>query len=123
MTDNNSKKKMVELEISNDGKKVTYNGRLLGLITEKEYAALIEKSELRNKITNVATTKISDFGAINNVTLSRLAMVVKNRDGSDIINKTLFITEPLNYICQIDYDCQSICFHGNKGSYISVKEV
>lgn len=123
MTDNNSKKRMIGLEINNNGRKVTYNGRLLGLITANEYAALIEKAELRNKITNVATTKISDFGAISNVSNSRLAMVVKNRDGADIINRTLFITEPLSYICEIDYNRKSMSFHGSKGSYITVEEV
>jgi hypothetical protein len=123
MTDNATKKKYVEVGVYNTGEDITYEGRLLGLINDKEYAAIIEKSDIRNKLLCVATTPVKDIGTIDNIAGFRLALAVKKRGVENVINRTLFITEPLEYASAYDLVENEVSFVGSEGSYITVKEV
>ncbi len=97
MTDTN-KKKQVELQVFGTGVEVTYTGRLLGLLTFKEYDAIFVKPELKNKIITVETTPLKAIGEMDDIDGLRIAMTVKKRNDEIIQNKLLFISEPLEHV-------------------------
>ena len=91
-------KKQIELQVFKAEDSTTYKGRLLGLLSPEEYAALCERAELKDKILTVATAELSEVGKIDKIDDLRLVMTVKERDGLPVSDRLLFITEPLEYI-------------------------
>lgn len=114
-------KKYVELEVYGQSEQLKIVGRLLGLLTAKEYAGVIKKPELRSKLFTVASTKIGEIGELVDVEGMRLALVVKKKDEEVVFKKTLFFTEQLDLISHVVSD-QDITFVGKDGSYILLTE-
>lgn len=81
-----------------DKKKVSFEGRCLGLISPDEFAALTTDTDLRRKLLTVATTDLADIAAVDNVDGLRLAVAVTKRDGKTIIGKKLLLTDAFEYI-------------------------
>ena len=92
------KKKNIELQVFGEGTETTYIGRLLGLLSPKEYDALFVKPELKNKITTVETTPLNVIGEMEKVDGFRIAMTVKKRNDEVIPGKLVFISEPLEHV-------------------------
>lgn len=116
------KKKQLELQIFGKDTEVTYKGRLLGLLTSEEYAGIVEKPELRNKIMTVSTTSLKSISDLDNVEGFRIALAVKQRDDVDIFRKILLVTEPLEHLSSFISN-RDVTFVGVDGSYLIATEV
>jgi hypothetical protein len=92
-------KKQVELQIYGLGMEIKYMGRLLGLLSPEEYAAIFVKPELKNKMTTVETTSLNAIGEMESIDGFRLVLSVKKRDDELVSpQKLLFISEPLDHV-------------------------
>jgi len=117
---NTLKKKQIELQIfgQGNGNGTVYTGRLLGLLSPKEYNAIFIKPELRNKITTVETTALLDIGNMEDIEGLRLAMVVKKHNDKPISEKLLFISEPLEHISSLDASSSEISLSGGESYFV-----
>jgi hypothetical protein len=110
-------KKEVELEIYGSNTETKYLGRLLGLVTEEEYAGLVKNPELRTKLFTVETKSIKDVSTVENVENMRLAIALKKRNNEQVTRRTLFLTEQLDMLNNVVGD-DDITFVGKNGSYM-----
>ena len=116
------KKKLITLCIFKSGNKdYTYRGRCLGLITEKQFASILEDNHLRRRLKTVATTPIAAIGNKNNVDGLRLAMIIHEKDDVAIRDNRLFITEPLSLVDSLKGPDMSMITKADD-SYILVEE-
>jgi hypothetical protein len=107
------KKKQVELQIWGTGREITYTGRLLGLLSPKEYDALFVKPELKSRINTVETASLSIIGEMQDIDGFRLVLAVKKRGDEVVLDKRLFISEPLEHV--------SSCISASEVSFVSVE--
>lgn len=114
-------KKVVEIEVYNNGNPLCYEGRLLGCISEKEYLATIGSEELQKKMLSVETTPCMAIADIDNIEDLRLVLAIKKKNNKEVLGKKLFITEPIDFVSNI-VDTRDITLVGKKGSYIVVTE-
>ena len=115
------KRKHIELQVFKTESAITYKGRLLGLLSPKEYAALFEKIEIRDKISTVATTELAEIGKSEKIDDLRMVMVVKERDGIPTNNRVLFVTEPLEHVSS--YKTGEVAIVGSNNTYFVATEV
>jgi hypothetical protein len=101
------KKKQIELQVYGKDIEVIYTGRLLGLLSPKEYDALFVKPELKNKIATVETTSLKSIGEMDIIEGFRIAMTVKKRNDEVVPNKIIFISEPLEYLSALNSDIEA----------------
>jgi hypothetical protein len=101
------KKKQIELQVYERDIDIIYTGRLLGLLSPKEYDALFVKPELKNKITTVETASIKSIGEIDIIEGFRIAMIIKKRNDEIVQDKLLFISEPLEYLSALNSDTEA----------------
>lgn len=118
-----SKRKYITVEVWQQGSSAsaTYSGRCLGLLTDKQYAGLLERPELMNRIMTVETTPVRDIGVLDNIEGTRLAMSLKSKDGKDIFKKKLFISEPIEHVSQMNA-LEEITITGKNGSFMFITE-
>ncbi len=106
-----------------DGKR--YTGRLIGLITDKEFAALIENDSVQKKCFTSGTIPLSDI-VDNHEELNgyRIVMAIKKIDDNSVIGQRLFITERLALVSQLNPDttAKSAGITGESGSYMMIEE-
>ncbi len=115
-------KKQVELQIFKEGGCTKYTGRLLGLLSPKEYAALFVKPELKHKMSTVETTSLDLIGKMDNIDGFRLALSIKKRDDMSVSpQKLLFISEPLEHVSS--YKAVNEVTFVNPQSYFIATEV
>jgi hypothetical protein len=92
-------KKQVELQIFGAGEEFKYTGRLLGLLSPKEYAALFAKPELKHKMATVETAPLDVIGKMEDIDGFRLVLAIKKRDDELVSpQRLLFISEPLEHV-------------------------
>lgn len=115
------KKKVTEIEIFKDGEPLCYQGRLLGCISESEYLATINSTELQNKMLTVETTSCASLVDIPEIEGLRIVLSVKKKNDKKVDGKTLFITEPIDFLSSM-LNKQDITLVGKQGSYIVVTE-
>jgi len=91
------KKKKVVIELCEHRR--TYEGRLLGLIDDREFSAVLEKKRYQNKLFSSETTPlnsiVSNHSRLNGM---RLALAIRKIDGKVVGGKHLFITERLDFV-------------------------
>lgn len=115
-------KKQVELQIFKEGKNIRYTGRLLGLLSPKEYAALLVKPELKHKMSTVETASLDTIGKMEDIDGFRLALSIKKRDDMLVApQRLLFISEPLEHVSS--YKSTSEVTFINYESYFIAAEV
>ncbi len=116
-------KKLIKIGVYNKGKELNYTGRLLGLLSDKEYAAIIDTASLRKKLLTVPTTPLSEIASIPEKEIPgfRIAIAVKKREEDDVMKKVLFITEPIDFVSGVNSE-KDVTFVGTDGSYIIVDE-
>lgn len=100
---------------------IKIKGRFLGLITSKEFAALVESSELRRKITSVPTKSLQDAVMIPNTKNMRAVVAVRSLNDEAIIKTSLFISPPIDFMSAItcNFDLSVPCVDG---SWLSMEE-
>jgi len=100
-----------------------FTGRLLGLVTEEEFAGLVNKPEIRRQLFSVGSKPLKDLCDSGvDVENKRLVMTVKEKDDVEVLPQTLFITNPLEMISSIIND-ENINVEGKDQSYYIVEEV
>ena len=116
-------KKQVELQVFKEGGRgLKYTGRLLGLLSSEEFAALFVKPELKHKMTTVETTPLDIIGKMENIEGLRLAISVRKRDDISISPQRLvFVSEPLEHVSS--YRSTDEVTFVNAESYFIAKEV
>lgn len=116
-------KKQVELQVFKEGgRELKYTGRLLGLLSSKEFDALFVKPELKHKMTTVETTPLDIIGKMENIEGLRLAISVRKRDDISISPQRLvFVSEPLEHVSS--YRSTDEVTFVNAESYFIAKEV
>ena len=115
-------KKQVELQVFKEGRELKYTGRLLGLLSSKEFAALFVKPELKHKMTTVETTPLDAIGTMEDIEGFRLVISVRKRDDIPTYpQKFLFISEPLEHVSS--YKLTDEVTFVNPESYFVAKEV
>jgi hypothetical protein len=102
----------------------TYTGRLLGLITEQEYAelALVFPMQQR-KLFSCETISISElrrYLETDNAEGKRLVMTATEEDGHNIITPIIFITEPIEIVNQIGHNFANLSGKGK--TYYTIEE-
>jgi len=115
------RKRLAEIEIYNNGQPLLYTGRLLGCISEEEYQTVLKDKQLQSRMLTVETTTCLSISRIEDIEDLRLVMAVKKRGKEEVDEKTLFITEPIDFISNI-IGVDDLTFIGKKGSYIIVTE-
>jgi hypothetical protein len=114
-------KKFIKVEICSNSKEFEYVGRCLGLVTPEEYAGIVDKSDLRNKISTVGTTSLKDIGSLDEVKGLRLVMTIKSKGDVNINKKSLFVSEPLEHISQFKAN-DEVTLVGESGTFMFVTE-
>lgn len=91
-------KKNTTIELCDRNKK--YRGRLLGLVDDKEFHALMTKKRFQNKIFSCRTVRLSEISNSYKIGFNglRLVLAVREVDGEAVGGKHLFITEKLSYV-------------------------
>lgn len=102
-------------------KQLNYDGRCLGLLTKEQYAGLLERPELINKVMTVETTPIKDIGVLDDIEDMRLAVALKSKDGKNITKKMLFVSEPIEHVSQLNTH-DEITISGKNGSFMFITE-
>lgn len=102
---------------------MTYKGRLLGLINDEEFHAIMIKKRFQNKIFSCRTVLISEIKQ-NHPKLGglRLVLAATEVNGKTLNGKHLFITEKLNYVSHADVGDKTIGILGDKDEYYTIKE-
>ena len=99
-----------------------YKGRLLGLITDKEFASLIESVDVQKKCYTSATIPLSEVvDNYEDLEGYRMVVAVKEIDSEPIIGQKLFITERLSLVSYLNTD-RSAGITGENGAYMMVEE-
>lgn len=115
-------RKQVELQVFKEGRELKYTGRLLGLLSSKEFAALFVKPELKHKMSTVETIPLDAIGKMENIDGLRLAISIRKRDDISVSpQRLLFISEPLEHVSSFK-STEEVTFAGSE-SYIVAKEV
>lgn len=112
-------KKTVTIELCDHNR--TYEGRLLGLIDDKQFHALMTRKAFQNKIYSGATVPLAEI-AENYPEFKGLRMIlaVRKINGETIGGKHLFITERLNIVGNDDKEGLGIL--GKDDEYYTVTE-
>lgn len=125
-----SKKKIVTATIYTDehpkGRK--YEGRLLGLINDSEFDALIRHKTVQTRCVTKGTVPIAsiigckEFDGKDGLQGLRMVMSVKKREGVSCFTKVLLVTEKLSFISFVREDGSSVALTGEKDSWINIDE-
>lgn len=118
-------KKLVELQtfIGESDVQPKFTGRLLGLLTEEEYAAIVSKPDTRRHLFSVETKNLADiYDATVEIDGKRLAMSVIEKDDTEAMYHTLFITNPLEAINSV-IDSKTINLEGKGQTFYIIEEV
>jgi len=82
-----------------------YEGRLLGLVDDKQFHALMTKKSFQNKVFSGATVtvkEIQDNYGNKGFKGMRLVLAIREVNGESKVGKHLFITERLSFISNED---------------------
>ena len=117
----NKKEKVVELEVFFDrAKGKAYSGKLLGMLSEEEFAALSKSKSLQNELSALDCKPLSHIAEAN-VNGLRLAMTVTKEDGKKIDIPTLFVTGPMDMINSV-VNANNLNFVSNDGTFFIAAE-
>jgi hypothetical protein len=105
------------------GSKKIYKGRLLGLIDDREFHALMTKKRFQAKVFSCRTIPLAEirFNYREGFNGLRLVLAIKESNGEAVPGKLLFITEKLSYIGN-EENAHDIGILGEDDEYYIVKE-
>lgn len=115
------KRKIVSVQVYlTDEVESKVKGRCLGFLTHAQYAKLFENPTLLKKMYSLATVPVVDLGSHGKLDGKRLVVAAKKVNGEALSNNTLFISEPLEVVCEYNPGTE-ITFSG-MSSFITVTE-
>jgi hypothetical protein len=121
-----SKNTITKFEIFTDQDNIDLTGRLLGLIKEEDLFPLLNNRTFQRKIFSKATLSILELAkAIDNKnenTSIRLVATVKKISGKTISQRTLFISDKLDFVSKLISSAE-IAINGLDDTYMFVKEI
>ena len=121
-----SKNTITKFEIFTDQDNIDLTGRLLGLIKEEDLFPLLNNRTFQRKIFSKATLSILGLAkAIDNKnenTSIRLVATVKEISGKTISQRTLFISDKLDFVSKLISSAE-IAINGLDDTYMFVKEI
>ena len=126
MSEENTKK-IVKVDVHLDaGKRISYEGRLLGLINDDEFHTLIKNKTVQGRcitkqtipLTNITTAE--EFGGYEGLKGLRLVVAVKKKEGLDSFTKMLFVSSKLSMISYVKKD--NAAFNSNDGCWLTIEE-
>lgn len=107
-----------------DGTKVvTYVGRCLGLLTQEQFNAVIQREEVFRKLYTVPTKKLREIGKRDIVENFRLAFALKKKGGEEIHRKKILFTGPLEFISEVKSNGDSIFINSKNKEFLIVEEI
>jgi hypothetical protein len=121
-----SKNMITKFEIFTDQDNICMTGRLLGLIREEDLFPLLNNRTFQRKIFSKGTLLISEVakaidgkGANTDI---RLIAVVKEISGKAISQRTLFISDKLDFVSNLKSPTE-VAINGQDDTYMFVEEV
>ena len=121
-----SKNTITKFEVFTDQDDICVVGRLLGLIKEEDLFPLLNNRTFQRKIFSKATLSILGLAkAIDNKdenTNVRLIATVKEIAGKTISQRTLFISDKLDFVSKL-INSAEIAINGLDDTYMFVKEI
>ena len=115
-------KKRITIELYNQEGVKHYTGRCVGLLTDKEFNAIVIKTELQRKLMTVRTTPLADIANVKKIQDLRLAVVTEADPKKATSRKGLFVTEPIELVSQFTSP-DDLTLVGTEGSYVMIKEM
>jgi hypothetical protein len=102
---------------------VKYKGRLLGLITDKEFNAIINSARLQKKVATKETVPLKEI-TDNHKDLDgyRLVLAIRSKDDITSVGKKLFISERLHLVSYVRASKGECGITGETNSYLFIKE-
>lgn len=120
---------LIQLELYTQGEDVKYKGRLIGLITNEEFNALVNDKTIQNRIYTKASIPLTDIMGLDEAVIEdmRLVMAVKTRDDENVPGKMLFVSDMLSIVANeteaVDDVQNEVILNTNSQDCIFVKEV
>lgn len=114
-------KKRITVELYNQEGVKHYTGRCIGLLTDKEFDAVVVKPELQRKLMTVRTVPLTDIADVKKIQDLRLAIVTETDSKKTAGRKGLFVTEPIELVSQFTSP-DDLTLVGTDGSYVMIKE-
>ena len=121
-----SKNTITKFEVFTNQDNICLTGRLLGLIKEEDLFPLLNNKTFQRKIFSKGTLSISEVAkAIDNRDKDidiRLIAVVKEISGKTISQRTLFVSDKLDFVSNLTSPTE-IAINGQDDTYMFVEEV
>jgi len=123
------KKSIIKVKVYTgaQNKSKTYEGRLLGLIDDVEFNALMRSQAVQTRCITKATmplvniTECREFDGTDGLKGLRLVMSVKKKDNIVCLKKKLFVTEKLDFISTIKNSGKSASITASN-SWMTIEE-
>lgn len=124
MTVEKETKKLVKVEVytGSDEEDKVYEGRLLGLIDDKEFNSLIKSPQLQAKCITKGTISLSDITTQYQELEGLRVVIAAKKIGEEIATKILFISERLDRVSYVKKKTNEAAFTGESDSFIMIKE-
>ncbi len=122
MTEAKSQKKTVVVDVYTGKIEAAFKGRLLGLVNDIEFNAIVNSKELQKKVLTKETISLADITK-NYQTLEdyRVVIAIKERDGEIFHPARLFISDKLGVVSFVQPDGN--CGFTDRGqAYILMEE-
>lgn len=119
-----SKKSTVTAEIPLEGNDSrTYTGRLLGLIKDDEFNALVQKVEAMKKVETRPTVALCPmFMEYDEVVGHRFVLATRKINGADVQGKKMFISERLDEVSEVNPNTRKVQLKTASGKFIYLEE-
>ena len=121
-----AKNVMTKFEIFTDQDGICLTGRLLGLIKEEDLFPLLNNKTFQRKIFSKGTLSVSEVAeAIDNKDKDidiRLVVVVRELSGETVSQKTLFISDKLDFVSKLVSPTE-MAVNGQNDCYIFIEEI
>jgi len=119
-----SRKVQTQIEVWSGGDNgIKYKGRLLGLITDSEFNAILKSGSLQKKVATKETIPLEEI-TDNHKDLSgyRLVLAIRSKDGITSVGKKLFISERLHLMSYVRASRGECGITAESDSYLFIKE-
>lgn len=128
MTIENKKKLIKVTTYLADNNSFSYEGRLLGLISDREFNVLVRNKTVQTRCLTKQTIPLANivaseaYGGFDGLGGLRMVMAIKKREGIDCYTKALFVTDRLTWISYVQKEQTSAAFCGEDNSWLTVDE-
>lgn len=114
-------KKTVILELYNQKDDQQYIGRCVGLLSDKEFNAIISRPEVQKKLITSRTVPLAEIAIVKDIQDLRLAIIIKVNCEEVTKRKKLFVTEPIELVSEF-ISPGNLTMIGTGGSYTTIEE-